>query len=71
MDIREAKAGAHPYVMKTVRSYEQTFERLRERLFMVMHMAMPARAREFSNIRLQNTINGGIRNILGHGGIVC
>ncbi|RKK65967.1 hypothetical protein BFJ69_g15825 [Fusarium oxysporum] len=64
---------ANPFRAKAVQEYGQEVEQFRERLFMLMHMVagQPARAPEILGIRFRNTMNGGIRNVFAHRGMMC
>ncbi|EXA31533.1 hypothetical protein FOVG_17155 [Fusarium oxysporum f. sp. pisi HDV247] len=43
-----------------------------ERMFMLMYMmSQPGRITEITAIRHQDTMNGGVRNILAHNGMMC
>jgi hypothetical protein len=43
-----------------------------ERMFMLMYMmSQPGHVTEISGIRHQNTMNGGVRNVLAHNGMMC
>ncbi|KAF6815375.1 hypothetical protein CMUS01_12464 [Colletotrichum musicola] len=58
---------------RAVRDYGHTFEQLRERLWMLLHIlgGQPGRATELGGLRTVNTTNGGVRNIFVHDKIVC
>ncbi|KAM6523080.1 hypothetical protein FSOLCH5_003699 [Fusarium solani] len=62
-----------PFHNRAVQSYGQTINQFMERLFMLMHMVagQPARATEILGIRHKNTMNGGVRNIFAHNGMMC
>lgn len=71
--IASGTDGANPYKAGAVRAYGQMVEQFRERLWMAMHMVagQPARTAEIMGIRMVNTVNGGLRNIFAHNGMVC
>ncbi|KAL3588248.1 hypothetical protein FPOAC2_14147 [Fusarium poae] len=57
---------------RAVQSYGQTFNGFMERMFMLMYMmSQPGRVTEISGIRHRNTMNGGVRNVLAHNGMMC
>ncbi|KAG7406775.1 hypothetical protein Forpe1208_v014506 [Fusarium oxysporum f. sp. rapae] len=62
-----------PYREKAIRGYGRSIEQFRSQLFMLMHMTggQPARSTEILGLRMWNTMNGGIRNIFIHEGMVC
>ncbi|CAM1507673.1 Fc.00g073140.m01.CDS01 [Cosmosporella sp. VM-42] len=62
-----------PYREKAVRKYERTIKQFREQIWMLMHMTggQPGRATEVLELQIWNTMNGGIRNIFIHKGIIC
>ncbi|RKK63864.1 hypothetical protein BFJ69_g16845 [Fusarium oxysporum] len=62
-----------PFRARAVQSYGQTVKELMERVFLLMHMVsgQPARATEILSIRHKNTMNGGVRNIFAHNGLMC
>ena len=62
-----------PYRERAIRGYERTVEQFREQIWMLMHMTAgsPGRAPEVLGLRMWNTMNGGIRNIFIHEGMVC
>jgi hypothetical protein len=62
-----------PFRARAVQSYGQTVKELMERMFLLMHMVsgQPARATEILSIRHKNTMNGGVRNIFAHNGLIC
>lgn len=63
----------NPYRAGAIRKYGHAVEQFRERLWMVMHMVagQPARSTEILGIRMVNTVDGGVRNILAHNGMMC
>ncbi|PWI64632.1 hypothetical protein PCL_09489 [Purpureocillium lilacinum] len=67
------RASGNPYRGAAVRKYGRTLEQFRERLWMIMHMVagQPAPSTEILGIRHVNTVNGGIRNVLAHRGMMC
>ncbi|KXH69608.1 hypothetical protein CSAL01_12759 [Colletotrichum salicis] len=62
-----------PFQLSAVQEFGRTFERLRERLWMLLHMlgGQPARASELAGLRTVNTVDGGVRNILVHNKMLC
>ncbi|GKU13616.1 unnamed protein product [Fusarium langsethiae] len=62
-----------PYQEHAIRGYSRMIEQFRSQLFMLMHMlgGQPARSTEILGIRMWNTMNGGVRNIFIHEGMVC
>ncbi|EMT67217.1 Putative ATP-dependent DNA helicase Q1, partial [Fusarium odoratissimum] len=62
-----------PYQEHAIRGYSRTIEQFRSQLFMLMHMlgGQPARSTEILGLRMWNTMNGGVRNIFIHEGMVC
>lgn len=69
--IKPRPGDGHPYEEKAVQQYGRTFEQCRERIFILMHkLSMPARSPDISAIRYENTVNGGVRNIFIHNGMV-
>ncbi|KAM4065788.1 DEAD/DEAH box helicase [Hirsutella rhossiliensis] len=66
--ISESKAR-----VKAVRQYGKAVDQFRERLWMPMHMVswQPARTTEILGIRMVNTVNGGVRNIMAHNQMMC
>ncbi|KAF4921051.1 ATP-dependent DNA helicase Q-like 3 [Colletotrichum fructicola] len=66
-------ATDRPFRPSTVQEFGRTFERLRERLWMLLHMlgGQPARASELAGLRTVNTVNGGVRNIMVHDKMLC
>ncbi|KAG8667999.1 hypothetical protein FPOAC1_007360 [Fusarium poae] len=70
--IDNGRRDGKPFQARAVQSYGQTFNGFMERMFMLMYMmSQPARIPEMSGIRHQNTMNGGVRNILAHNGMMC
>ncbi|KAK7433632.1 hypothetical protein CaCOL14_013366 [Colletotrichum acutatum] len=65
--------AGRPFPPSAVQAFGRTFERLRERLWMLLHMlgGQPARASELAGLRTVNTVNGGVRNILVHNTMLC
>ncbi|PNP44455.1 hypothetical protein TGAMA5MH_03801 [Trichoderma gamsii] len=63
----------HPYKEKTAREYGRSLDRFREKLLILMHMVsgQPARATEILTVRVENTANGGPRNIFASHGQMC
>ncbi|KAF5487470.1 hypothetical protein CGCS363_v013910 [Colletotrichum siamense] len=66
-------ATDRPFQPSAVQEFGRTFERLRERLWMLLHMlgGQPARASELAGLRTVNTVNGGVRNIMVHDKMLC
>ncbi|KAL3587360.1 hypothetical protein FPOAC2_13255 [Fusarium poae] len=64
---------ACPYREEAIRRYSRLIEEFRSQLFVAMHMlgGQPARSTEILGIRMWNTMNGGVRNIFIHDGMVC
>ncbi|KAL3595876.1 hypothetical protein FPOAC2_10246 [Fusarium poae] len=62
-----------PYQEQAIRGYSRLIEQFRSQLFMLMHMlgGQPARLTEILGLRMWNTMNGGVRNIFIHEGMVC
>lgn len=58
---------------EAIRAYGRAFEQFRERLWLMMHMlgGQPGRATEIGGVRVANTVNGGVRNIFAHDGMMC
>jgi hypothetical protein len=71
--IDNERKDRKPFQARAVQSYGQTVNQFMERLFMLMHMVggQPARATEILGIRHQNTMNGEVRNIFAHNGMMC
>ncbi|TVY64128.1 hypothetical protein Focb16_v014221 [Fusarium oxysporum f. sp. cubense] len=63
----------HPYRGAAIRQYARDVEQFRGEIFMLMHMlgGQPARSTEILGLRMWNTMNGGVRNIFIHEGMVC
>jgi len=68
-----AKDDEDPYQTEAVRAYQKVIERFQEKILMIFHIVggQPPRAPEIIGMRYCNTINGGIRNIFIHKGMVC
>jgi superfamily II DNA helicase RecQ len=68
-----AKGDEVPYRTEAVRAYQQLIERFQEKMLMIFHIVggQPPRAPEIIGMRYCNTVNGGIRNIFVHKGMVC
>lgn len=68
-----AREDENPYRAEAVRAYQHQIERFQEKLLMLFHMVggQPPRAPEIIGMRHCNTINGGMRNIFIHYGLVC
>jgi superfamily II DNA helicase RecQ/uncharacterized C2H2 Zn-finger protein len=68
-----AKDSENPYRTEAVRAYQQLIERFQEKMLMIFHIVggQPPRAPEIIGMRYCNTINGGMRNIFIHKGMVC
>ncbi|KAJ3469903.1 hypothetical protein MRS44_000002 [Fusarium solani] len=62
-----------PFQAREVQSYGKTFDEFMEKMFLLMHMVggQPARSTEILGIRYKNTMNGGVRNIFAHDGLMC
>ncbi|KAF6806228.1 hypothetical protein CMUS01_14418, partial [Colletotrichum musicola] len=71
--LEGSRGGASPFDERAVRDYGHTFEQLRERLWMLLHMlgGQPGRATEIGGLRMVNTANGGVRNIFSHDKMMC
>ncbi|RFN42597.1 ATP-dependent dna helicase, partial [Fusarium flagelliforme] len=70
--IDNERRDGKPFQARAVQSYGQTFNGFMERMFMLMYMmSQPGRVTEITGVRHQNTINGGVRNILAHNGMMC
>ncbi|KAL9572228.1 hypothetical protein ACKAV7_003641 [Fusarium commune] len=63
----------HPYRGAAIRQYARDVEQFRGEIFMLMHMlgGQPARSTEVLGLRMWNTMNGGVRNIFIHEGMLC
>lgn len=68
-----APVNANPYRTEAVRAYRELIEQFQEKMLMIFHIVggQPPRAPEIIGMRYCNTINGGIRNIFIHKGMVC
>ncbi|KAF5654878.1 atp-dependent dna helicase, partial [Fusarium circinatum] len=70
--IDNGRRDGKPFQAQAVQSYGQTFNGFMECMFMLMYMmSQPGRVTEITGIRHQNTMNGGVRNILAHNGMMC
>ncbi|KAG8664705.1 uncharacterized protein FPOAC1_013485 [Fusarium poae] len=70
--IDNGRRDGKPFQARAVQSYGQTFNGFMERMFILMYMmSQPGRVTEITGIRHQNTMNGGVRNILAHNGMMC
>ncbi|EXM12685.1 hypothetical protein V3481_007249 [Fusarium oxysporum f. sp. vasinfectum] len=70
--IDNERKDGKPFQARAVQSYGQTFNGFMERMFMLIYMmSQPGRVTEISGIRHQNTMNGGVRNVLAHNGMMC
>jgi hypothetical protein len=69
---RWAQEGPQPFRPETVEEYGEWVEEFRRALLVLVHMTsgMPARGTELLGIRFENTMQGGIRNIFVHDGMV-
>lgn len=72
-DQQASQPLRHPYKEKTAREYGRSLDRFREKLLILMHMVsgQPARATEILTVRVENTANGGPRNIFASHGQMC
>jgi hypothetical protein len=65
--IANERRGGKPFQARAVQSYGQTFNGFMERMFMLMYMmSQPGRVTEITSVRHQNTMDGGVRNMLAH-----
>lgn len=71
--IVESLDERHPYRGKAIRDYDRIVDQFREQMLVLMHMTggQPARSPEVLGLRMWNTMNGGVRNIFIHNGMVC